>query len=122
MTAQKKMSKTQLMTELARAMGTNKKTAAAFVGALSNIAHREAKKAGEFTIPGVGKLVQDKLVKREIRIVNSNLNPGRDAAIGTQIVSIPFEREIKDSAMRGKFSKSKIRAAVQTVARRHGAI
>jgi DNA-binding protein HU-beta len=54
----KKMSKTQLATELAEATGTNKKTAALFLESLSAIAYREAKKNGEFTVPGLGKLVK----------------------------------------------------------------
>ena len=54
----KKMSKTQLATELAEATGTNKKTAAQFIESLSEIAYREAKKNGEFTVPGLGKLVK----------------------------------------------------------------
>jgi len=54
----KKMSKTQLATELAEATGTNKKTAAQFLESLSAIAYREAKKNGEFTVPGLGKLVK----------------------------------------------------------------
>ncbi|MEK6408090.1 MAG: HU family DNA-binding protein [Acidobacteriota bacterium] len=113
MAARKKMSKTQLMTELARATGTNKETAAAFVEALSNIAYREAKKAGEFTIPGVGKMVKNKSVKK-LRFLN------RDTNIGTQVGTVMSIREIKDSPVRGKFSRRKIRAAVQAVARRHG--
>jgi DNA-binding protein HU-beta len=54
----KKMSKTQLATELAEATGTNKKTATQFLESLSEIAYREAKKNGEFTVPGLGKLVK----------------------------------------------------------------
>lgn len=54
----KKMSKTQLATELAEATGTNKKTATQFLESLSSIAYREAKKNGEFTVPGLGKLVK----------------------------------------------------------------
>lgn len=54
----KKMSKNQLATELAEATGTNKKTATQFIESLSAIAYREAKKNGEFTVPGLGKLVK----------------------------------------------------------------
>lgn len=54
----KKMSKTQLATELAEATGTNKKTATQFIESLGAIAYREAKKNGEFTVPGLGKLVK----------------------------------------------------------------
>ena len=56
--AGKKMTKTQLATELAEATGTNRKTAAQFMESLCEIAYREAKKSCEFTIPGIGKLVK----------------------------------------------------------------
>lgn len=71
----KKMSKTQLMTELATVTGTNKKTAAAFVDALWGIAYRETKKVGEFVIPGIGKLVK-KQTKARL---------GRNPATGAEI-------------------------------------
>ena len=54
----KKMSKTQLTQALAEAAGGNKKDAAAFLDNLVAIAYRETKKNGEFTIPGIGKLVK----------------------------------------------------------------
>ena len=54
----KKMTKTQIVTELAEATGTNKKTAAQFIESLSSLADREVKKSGEFTVPGLGKLVK----------------------------------------------------------------
>jgi DNA-binding protein HU-beta len=115
MAARKKMSKSQLMAELAGATGTDKKTAAAFVDALSNIAYRETKKAGEFTIPGIGKLI-NKMTRA------GTLDQAR-AATPLQPVPLEFraERVIKDSRVRGKFSRSKIRAAVEAVARRHSA-
>lgn len=80
----KKMTKTQLMTELAEATGTNKKTAVAFVDALSGIAYREAKKVGEFVIPGIGKLVR-KQTKARL---------GRNPATGAEI-KIPAKTVIR---------------------------
>jgi DNA-binding protein HU-beta len=80
----KKLSKTQLATELAEATGTNKKTAVAFMEALSSIAYREAKRAGEFTIPGVGKLVK-KQTKARL---------GRNPATGAEI-NIPAKTVIR---------------------------
>ena len=80
----KKMTKTQLMTELAETTGSNKKTAAAFVDALVGIAYREAKKAGEFTIPGIGKLVK-KQTKARL---------GRNPATGAEI-QIPAKTVIR---------------------------
>jgi DNA-binding protein HU-beta len=80
----KKMSKTQLATELAEATGTNKKTAVAFVESLSSIACREAKKNGEFVIPGIGKLVK-KQTKARL---------GRNPATGAEI-QIPAKTVIR---------------------------
>ena len=80
----KKMSKTQILTELAEATGTNKKTSAAFVEALSKIAYREAKKAGEFVIPGIGKLVKKQTKART----------GRNPATGAEI-QIPAKTVIR---------------------------
>ena len=83
-TAAKKMSKTQLATELAEATGTNRKTAAQFIDSLSDIAYREAKKNGEFTIPGIGKLVKQQRKARE----------GRNPATG-ETIKIPAKTVIK---------------------------
>ena len=80
----KKMSKTQLVTELAEATGTNKKIAAAFVDGLGSIAYREAKSSGEFTIPGIGKLVKKQTKART----------GRNPATGAEI-QIPAKTVIR---------------------------
>jgi len=80
----KKMSKTAFMAELAEATGTNKKTAAAFVDAMGQIAYREAKKVGEFVIPGIGKLVKKQTKART----------GRNPATGAEI-QIPAKTVIR---------------------------
>src|SRR5579862_9494718 len=82
--AGKKISKTQLATELAEATGTTKKTAIQFLATLSDIAYKEAKKNGEFTIPGIGKLVKQ---NRKARL-------GRNPATGEPI-KIPAKTVIK---------------------------
>jgi DNA-binding protein HU-beta len=84
MAAAKKMSKTQLATELAEATGTNRKTAQQFIQSLSDIAYREAKRNGEFTIPGIGKLVKQQRKARE----------GRNPATG-ETIKIPAKTVIK---------------------------
>ncbi len=55
-----KMTKTRLQRELAETLETTKATAAAALEALVAIAYRETKKTGEFTIPGIGKLVKQR--------------------------------------------------------------
>lgn len=82
--AAKKLTKTQLQTELAEATGTTKKDAAKFLDSLCEIAYRETKKNGEFTIPGIGKLVKKK----------SNARVGRNPATGEPI-NIPAKTNIK---------------------------
>jgi DNA-binding protein HU-beta len=54
------MTKTQLLVALAEKTATPKKTAALFLDSLLELTFKEAKKTGEFTIPGLGKLVKQK--------------------------------------------------------------
>lgn len=84
MATAKKMSKTQLATELAEATGTNRKTASQFLESLSDIAYREVKKNGEITLPGLGKLVKQ---QRKART-------GRNPATGEEI-KIPAKTVVK---------------------------
>jgi DNA-binding protein HU-beta len=82
--AGKKMSKTQLATELAEATGVTKKVAAQFLESLCGIAYREAKKIGEFTVPGLGKLVKQ----------NRKARMGRNPATG-EAIKIPAKTVVK---------------------------
>jgi DNA-binding protein HU-beta len=59
------MTKTQLVRHLAEKVGTNNKTAAAFLTALSETAIKETKKNGVFVLPGLGRL---KKVQRKARM------------------------------------------------------
>lgn len=97
--AAKKMSKTQLTTELAEATGTNKKTASQFLESLSDIAYREAKKNGEFTIPGIGKLVKQ---QRKARM-GRNPKTGESMKIAAKtVVKFRLAKAAKDSVLGGK--------------------
>ncbi len=78
------MTKAQLMTTLAEKTGMSKKEVVNFMEVLTNMAYSEAKKEGEFVLPGFGKLV---LVDRKARI-------GRNPATGEQI-QIPAKRVVK---------------------------
>ena len=69
------ITKSQLTGELAEKLGITKKDVGGFMDALAQIACRETKKNGAFTLPGIGKLV---LVKRKARI-------GRNPATGEEI-------------------------------------
>ena len=95
----KKMSKTQLATELAEATGTNKKTAVAFLESLNSIALREAKKAGEFVIPGIGKVVRKQTKARTGR------NPATGAEIqiaAKTVLRFRFAKAAKDAVIGAK--------------------
>ena len=72
------------MTTLAEKTGMSKKEVVNFMEVLTNMAYSEAKKSGEFVLPGFGKLV---LVDRKARI-------GRNPATGEQI-QIPAKRVVK---------------------------
>jgi len=71
----KPITKSQLVGELAEKLGITKKDVGGFIDTLSQIAGRETKKNGVFTLPGIGKLVK---VQRKARI-------GRNPATGEEI-------------------------------------
>jgi len=52
------MTKTQIVRSLAEKLGTNNKTAAAFLENLTDLAIKETKKNGLFVVPGLGRLVK----------------------------------------------------------------
>jgi DNA-binding protein HU-beta len=79
-----KMTKSQMLAALAEKTGHSKKDVGMFVETLVNMAYAEVKKNGEFTIPGVGKLVKQ---HRKARM-------GRNPATGAEI-SIPAKTVCK---------------------------
>jgi len=70
-----KMTKSQLLTTLAEKLDMSKKDVSEFLDSLVELAYKEVKKNGEFTIPGIGKLVKQ---KRKARM-------GRNPATGETI-------------------------------------
>lgn len=90
------MSKSALANELAEATGTNKKTAGQFLESLISIAYREAKKNGEFTIPGIGKLVKQ---QRKARM-GRNPKTGEPMKIAAKtVVKFRVAKAAKDSVL-----------------------
>ena len=79
-----KMTQTQMVRELAEAVGVNNKQAKQFVMALTEMAVRETKKNGMFVIPGIGRLVR---VERKART-------GRNPATG-EAIKIPAKKVVK---------------------------
>ena len=69
------MNKSQTLNALAEKLGKTRKEVAEMLEALVNLAYAEAKKAGEFTIPGLGKLLKKHRAARM----------GRNPATGEQI-------------------------------------
>ena len=79
-----KMTKSQMLQELAAKTNHTKKDAAMMVESLVALAYAQVKSNGEFTIPGVGKLVK----------VNRKARMGRNPATGAEI-SIPARTVVK---------------------------
>ncbi len=79
-----KMTKSQLMAELAAKSGYTKKEVVAFMDLIMKTAFAQVKKNGEFVLPGFGKLVK---VKRAARM-------GRNPATGAEI-KIPAKTVVK---------------------------
>jgi DNA-binding protein HU-beta len=71
----KPMTKQQLVSEMADKLGVSKKDVGTYFDLLAETAFREAKRKGEFTLPGFGKLVK---AHRKARL-------GRNPATGETI-------------------------------------
>ena len=82
--AKKPMTKGQIVTHFAGKFELSKKTAAEIIDEVAALAVSETKKAGSFTLPGIGKLV---LVNRKARM-------GRNPATGAAI-KIPAKTVVK---------------------------
>ncbi|MXZ48093.1 MAG: HU family DNA-binding protein [Candidatus Dadabacteria bacterium] len=80
----KPLTKSQLSTSLAEEAGITKATAKTVIDAIASIACAEVKEKGEFTIPGIGKLV----------ISNRSARMGRNPATG-EVISIPARKVLK---------------------------
>ena len=80
----KPMNKSQLLQHLAEKTGKSKKEITELLEVLVETAYSEAKKNGEFTIPGLGKLQKKARAARM----------GRNPATGEQI-SIPAKTVVK---------------------------
>ena len=73
-----------MMAVLSEATGMQKKDVALFLEELIKLAYKEVKTNGEFTLPGVGKLVKQQ----------RNARMGRNPATGQQI-QIPAKTVVK---------------------------
>jgi DNA-binding protein HU-beta len=82
--AKKPMTKSQIVSYFAGKFELSKKAASAIIDEVAALAVSETKKAGSFTLPGIGKLV---LVKRKARM-------GRNPATG-EAIKIPAKTVVK---------------------------
>jgi DNA-binding protein HU-beta len=88
------MTKTQLVRNLAEKVGTNNKTAAAFLELLAEVAIKETKKNGVFVLPGLGRL---KKSQRKARI-GRNPQTGEPMKIPAKTVAkFYLAKAVKDS-------------------------
>jgi len=79
-----KLTKSQLLDKLATATEMSKKDVANFLDVLASTAYAEVKSNGEFTMPGIGKLVKKNRAARQ----------GRNPATGATI-QIPAKTVVK---------------------------
>ncbi len=79
-----KMSKAQLVAYLAEKSAHPKKDVATLLDLLTETAYKEVKANGEFTIPGIGKLVKKNRAARQ----------GRNPATG-ETIQIPAKTVVK---------------------------
>ena len=79
-----KMTKSQLFSTLAEKSGKSRKEIGELIDMLVDLAYKEVKSSGEFTLPGLGKLVKK---HRPARM-------GRNPATGAQI-QIPAKIVVK---------------------------
>jgi len=79
-----KMTKSQILAALAEKSGLSKKDVTALLENMVELAYSEVKGAGEFVVPGIGKLVK----------VNRKARMGRNPATGEEI-KIPAKTVVK---------------------------
>ena len=95
----KKLTKSTLLQTIAQETDTDRKTAAFFLDVITDIALREVKKNGEFTFPGIGKLVKQ---KRKARM-GRNPKTGESIKIAAKtVVKFRVAKAVKDLLMGGK--------------------
>ena len=80
----KAMSKAQIATHVAEKFELSRKTAVEILEELSTLAYAETEKTGEFTIPGIGKLIKQERAART----------GRNPATG-EAIQIPAKTVVK---------------------------
>lgn len=92
----KKLTKTALLQLIAEQTETDKRTAGFFLETIVEIAYKEVKKSGEFTLPGLGKLVKQ---KRKARL-GHNPKTGEKIKIPAKtVVKFRLAKAAKDAVL-----------------------
>ncbi len=92
----KKMTKSQLLDALAAKTEVSKKQAGLMLDALTNLAYDEVKNNGEFTVPGLGKLVK----KHRAARMGRNPATGETIKIGAKtVVKFRVSKSAKDAIL-----------------------
>lgn len=91
-----KMTKSQLLSDLAEKTGMSKKDVAAVLDTMATMAYKEVKKNGEFTVPGFGKMVK---AQRKARI-GRNPSTGEEIKIAAKtVVKFRLAKAAKDAVL-----------------------
>ena len=94
--AKKTMTKPQIVTHFAKKFELSKKTSGMIIEEVAALAVSETKKAGSFTLPGIGKLV---LVRRKARM---GRNPQTGKAIkirANTVVRMRVAKAVKEAVV-----------------------
>ena len=95
----KKLTKSALLQTIAQETDTDRRTAGFFLEVITDIALREVKKNGEFTFPGIGKLVKQ---KRKARL-GHNPKTGEKIKIPAKtVVKFRVAKAAKDALLGAK--------------------
>jgi DNA-binding protein HU-beta len=90
----KPMTKTELVSQLATEMGSDKKSASAALDGLAAIVTREVANGGAVTVPGIGKVVCRARPERQVR------NPATGETLtkpADKTVKVVIAKALKDS-------------------------
>ncbi|MFA5126580.1 MAG: HU family DNA-binding protein [Patescibacteria group bacterium] len=91
-----KMTKSQLLEALANKSGLSKKEVKNFLDSMAEVAYKEVKSSGEFTVPGIGKLV------KKHRAARMGRNPSTGATIqipAKTVVKFRVAKAAKDAIL-----------------------
>jgi len=97
--AKKPMTKSQIVSHFAKKFELTKKTTSGIIEEVATLAVSETKKAGSFTLPGIGKLV---LVRRKARM-GRNPQTGKPIKIPAKtVVRMRIAKAAKVAIVRGR--------------------